>query len=117
MNSRDKGARGERELAHELERYGFSARRGQQFAGANGDADVVGLPGVHLEVKRVEKLNIDNAMEQSRRDAYAESLKMGEVMIPVVMHRRNRKPWLVTMDLENFMEMYEKWMKKDLNCL
>ena len=59
MNSRDKGARGEREAASLLREYGYDARRGQQFSGANGDADVVGLPDIHLEIKRVEKLNID----------------------------------------------------------
>lgn len=98
MNSRAKGAAGERELAHELEKYGFTARRGQQFCGANGDADVVGVPGLHIECKRVERLNLEEAMEQSRRDA-----REGEK--PVVMHRKNRKPWLVTISLEDFMEI------------
>lgn len=63
MNSRNKGAAGERELAGKLRDYGYDARRGQQYSGANGDADVVGLPGIHIEVKRVERLNIDEAME------------------------------------------------------
>ena len=45
------------ELANLLKDYGFEdARRGQQYCGANGDADVVGLEGVHIECKRVEKL-------------------------------------------------------------
>ena len=56
MNSREKGKRGERELAGELRRHGYDARRGQQYCGANGDADVVGLPGLHIECKRVERL-------------------------------------------------------------
>ena len=56
MNSRRKGAEGERELARVLQEYGFDSRRGQQYCGANGDADVVGLQGVHIECKRVEKL-------------------------------------------------------------
>lgn len=47
MNSRTKGAAGERELASKLREYGFEARRGQQYSGANGDADVVGLPQIH----------------------------------------------------------------------
>lgn len=49
MNSRAKGAGGERELAKKLREYGYDCRRGQQFSGANGDADVVGLPGIHIE--------------------------------------------------------------------
>lgn len=43
-NSRQKGARGERELARILREYGYDCRRGQQYCGANGDADVVGFP-------------------------------------------------------------------------
>lgn len=101
MNSRQKGARGERELAEKLREYGYETRRGQQYSGANGDADVVGVSGLHIECKRVEKLNIDDALMQSTRDA-----RPGE--IPVVMHRRNHTPWKVTMDLDDFMRL---WMK------
>lgn len=102
INSRGKGAAGEREIANILKEYGYETRRGQQFSGKNGDADVVGLPNIHLEIKRVEKLNLEKAMEQSRNDARA-----GE--LPVVMHRKNRHPWLVTMDLEVWMALYEAW--------
>ena len=98
VNSREKGARAERELAGKLrELLGVEARRGQQFCGANGDADVVGIPGVHIEAKMVEKLNLELAMDQSRRDA-----RPGE--IPVVIHRRKRKPWLVMVPLEELKE-------------
>ena len=102
MNSRDKGKRGEIEAAHVLQSFGYDARRGQQFAGIHGDADVVGLYGVHLEVKRVEKLNVHDAMKQSARDARGDE-------IPVVMHRKNREPWLVTMFIEDFMKLYKGW--------
>lgn len=83
MNSRQKGAAGERELAKALRSHGFETRRGQQYCGSNGDADVVGLPGVHIECKRVERLNLEDAMAQSRADA-----RPGE--IPVVMHRKKQ---------------------------
>ena len=99
MNSRQKGARGERELANLLKDYGYDTRRGQQFSGANGDADVVGLPGVHIECKRVEKLNLDAAMEQAKRDA-----REGEM--PVVMHRKDRQGWKVTLQLDDFMKLF-----------
>lgn len=102
MNSRAKGAGGERELAKKLREYGYDCRRGQQFSGANGDADVVGLPGIHIECKRVERLNLEDAMAQARRDA-----REGE--IPVVMHRKTRSPWLVTMTLEDWIEIYREW--------
>lgn len=99
MNSRNKGAAGERELAAKLREYGYKCRRGQQYRGANGDADVVGLPGIHIEVKRVEKLNLYDAMAQSVRDA-----KDGET--PAVFHRKNNKEWLVTLRLDDYMKMY-----------
>lgn len=81
------------------EAYGYNCRRGQQYSGANGDADVVGLPGIHIECKRIEKLNIYDAMEQSARDA-----KDGE--IPAVFHRKNNKDWLVTLRFGDYMKMY-----------
>ena len=101
INSRVKGAVGEREIAHKLQEYGFNARRGQQFCGKNGDADVVGLPSIHIEVKRVENLNLYKAMEQSTNDA-----REGE--IPTVFHRKNNKKWLVTMRFDDFMDLYMK---------
>lgn len=99
-NSRQKGARGERELAAVLREHGFECRRGQQYSGANGDADVVGLPGVHIECKRVESLNIYKAIEQAKSDAR-------ENERPAVFHRKNGKPWLVTMTLEDWMKIFK----------
>lgn len=107
--SREKGARGERELANILRQYGYETRRGQQFCGANGDADVVGLPGVHIECKRVEALNIYKAIEQAKNDARAEEL-------PAVFHRRNGEGWLVTMPLACWMQIYggnKTWNKNE----
>ena len=101
MNSRQKGKRGELELAKILGCYGYETRRGQQYCGANGDADVVGVPGIHIECKRVESLNIYAAMEQSTKDA-----KDGEA--PAVFHRKNGKRWLVTMELDDWMKLYKE---------
>ena len=100
MNSREKGKKGELELAQILRAYGFEARRGQQFSGANGDPDVIGIPGCHIECKRVERLNIYEAMAQSINDA-----RVGET--PVVMHRKNREEWLVSMRLGDFIKLYK----------
>ena len=99
VNSREKGARGERELAGVFRDYGYEARRGQQYSGANGDADVVGLPGIHVECKRVERLNLYDAIAQAKNDA-----REGEV--PCVFHRRDNCKWLVTMELDDWMNMY-----------
>lgn len=98
--SRNKGKRGENELANILKNHGYDARRGQQFCGANGDADVVGLPGVHIEVKRTESLHLYPALEQAAADAR-------ENETPVVFHRRNHKSWVVIMELEDFLELYK----------
>jgi Holliday junction resolvase len=97
MNSREKGKKGERELAGILKAHGYKARRGQQYCGTSGEADVVGIPGVHIECKRVEKLNIYTAMAQAVRDA-----RPGE--IPTVFHRKNQEGWLVTMRLEDYLD-------------
>lgn len=102
MNSRQKGKRGELELVHRLREYGYDARRSQQYAGINNDADVVGLPGIHCEVKRVERLNLYDAMAQSKHDARKDEK-------PVVFHRKNNAEWLVTMHFEDFIELYREW--------
>ena len=106
MNSREKGKRGELELAKRLREYGYEARRGEQFAGANGDPDVVtNMPHLHIECKRVERLNLYDAMAQSHFDA-----RDGE--IPVVMHRKNHCEWLVTMSLDDFIKLYREYSEE-----
>lgn len=99
INSRSKGAKGERELAKILREYGYPCRRGQQYSGANGDADVVGLPNIHIEVKRRERLEIYTAIAQAVRDAKNDEK-------PAVFHRKNECEWLVTMRLEDWMKLY-----------
>lgn len=100
-----KGADGERELAALLREYGFSVKRGGSLS--FGEApDLVGLPGVHVECKRTERLNLPAAMAQAARDA--ERFQDGA---PAVFHRRNRQGWLVTMRLPDWMEMYQKVAK------
>lgn len=101
MNSRQKGARGERELARTLWEYGYDCHRGQQYCGINGDADVIGLSGIHIECKRVERLNLQDAMDQAQRDAR-------NTEIPAVFHRKNNCDWLVTMTLDDWMKLYRE---------
>lgn len=102
INSKQKGKRGERIVAKKLQEYGYDARRGQQYAGIHGDADVVGLPHVHIEVKFTERLNVWNALAQSIRDA-----KENEV--PTVFFKKNRSDIYVAMPFDEFMEMYKAW--------
>ena len=75
MKARDKGKRGERQWRDQLRENGYGARRGPQFAGGAESPDVIcdALPWFHWEVKAVERLNIEEAMEQARGDARAES--------------------------------------------
>lgn len=102
MNSKQKGKRGELELAKKLREYGFDTRRGQQYSGVGGD-DVVGLEGIHIECKRAERLNLYDAMEQAIRDAEWDEL-------PAVFWRKNNKDWLVTMTLDDWIELYISWL-------
>lgn len=103
INSRNKGKRGELELAHVLRDEGFCARRGQQYSGASGDADVVGLSGIHIECKRAERTYLYDWMAQATGDA-----RQGE--LPVVMHRRNDSGWLVIMRLPDWLALYREYM-------
>lgn len=97
-----KGAAGERELVEVLNGYGFKTERGgsQTFGTV---PDITGLPGIHVECKRVERLNVSVAMDQAVRDA--ERFRDG---FPAVFHRKNREAWLVTMRLDDWMEVYRK---------
>ena len=101
-NGKRKGKEGELELAHKLQEYGYDAKRSVQYNGKDGQADVLGLPNIHIECKRVEKLNIYDAIAQAKRDA-----KNGDK--PMVFHRKNRCNWLVTMELDVFMKLYKKY--------
>ena len=97
-----KGADGERELVEILQRNGYPVERGGSET--YGEVpDIIGLPGIHVECKRVEKLNIAAAMNQAIRDA--QWFRDGA---PTVFHRRNRGPWLVTMLLDDWLTIY-KW--------
>ena len=103
INSKQKGKRGELEIVRVLKNYGYDARRTAQYCGNTGDAaDVVGLPGIHIEVKRVERLNLSEAMDQAIRDA-----KAG--LMPAVFHRRSNEPWMVSMLLEDWINLYREW--------
>lgn len=99
VNSKAKGARFERLLASKIREYGYTARRGQQYCGANGDADVVGLPNIHIEAKHNETLNIFNAMAQAKTDCKENEL-------PVVFHKKNNTEILVTMTFDDWMKIY-----------
>lgn len=109
VNSRRKGKAGELEWAKVCREHGYDeSRRTAQFCGKTGDAsDVVGLPHIHQEVKRVEALNIHEAMAQAVRDS------SGKDDFPIVAHRRNKTKWLVTMRAEDWFKLYAAYEKED----
>jgi Holliday junction resolvase len=100
MSSRDKGKRGEREIVAFYREQGFDSRRTAplQAAGFCDAADVSGVAGLHIEVKRQEALNIWKALEQAERDA-------PEGVVPSVHFRRNRSEWYVALRLEDFVRL------------
>lgn len=102
MNSKRKGTAGEHELVNILHGYGIRAFRNDQIfkSGQNNpdvEAEISGTK-IHLEVKRVEKLNVSAAVAQAERDA-------AEGYLPVVAHRRNREQWLITIPLKALLEI------------
>lgn len=99
-SSQRKGRDGERELRDVLQDYGYQVECGEPVSFGTVP-DLVGLPGIHIECKRVEKLNVPEAMRQAVRDS--ERFRDG---MPVLFHRRNRQPWLVTMRLDDWMKVY-----------
>ena len=102
-----KGADGERELVEVLRKSGYQVERGgSQTYGTV--PDVIGLPGIHIECKRQERLDLMGAIRQAEADAAR--FKDGR---PAVFHRRNRSPWLVTMPLSEWLAIYKQTGKDD----
>lgn len=93
-NSREKGARGERELADELNRRGMMSRRTVQYCGNSGDAADIRLEGttLHVEVKRCERVKLRDWIIQAHRDAHGRPW--------VVATRQNGGPWLIIQTLD-----------------
>ena len=102
MNSKQKGKRGELEVAKILRQHGYEARRTAQYCGNTGEAaDVIGLDGFHIEVKRSETTKIWEWLAQAERDH-----KEGEV--PVVVFRKNGERWHAVLDFEALLKIMEK---------
>jgi Holliday junction resolvase len=97
-----KGRAGELELVRILQEHGIPARPGDPVSYGQ-TPDVIGIDNIHPEVKRVEHLSIDAAVDQAIRD----SQKFGDGM-PAVFHRKNRRPWLVTMLLSDWIRLYQE---------
>lgn len=102
--SKTKGKVGEREVAALLKKYGFEARRGQQFAGGGDSPDVVhSMDGFHIEVKRSETFALYDALAQANNDKK-------EHEDALVFHRRNNRPWVVVMEAEDFLKLVTEYV-------
>lgn len=93
VDSRDKGARGERMFcADHEEALGIPLKRGVQFGKGNCDnPDVYGLKGVHYEIKNTKRFNMVKAQEQVLGDCGPN--------VPVIGHRYTRGEWWVIVPL------------------
>ena len=100
-NSKEKGKRGEREVARILRDHGYDSHRTAQYCGNTGDAaDVVGIPGFHIEVKRCETTKIWEWIHQAENDHKADT-------VPLVVFRRSHEQWQVALSLESFLELLQ----------
>ena len=107
--SRNKGKRGERDAAAELNRlFGLEARRAQQYCGEAGDADLIGVEGIHVEVKRVERFHMHPALEQADNDK-----KPGDV--PLVLTRQNLKSWVACCYLNDLPKIMDHLHSESVN--
>ena len=105
VNSKQKGARFERQLASLFREFGYTdSRRTAQYCGNSGDAsDVVGLPGIHVEAKHQERMQLYDWMCQAKRDS------KGTGNIPAVFHKKNNHEILVSLRFEDFMNIYREY--------
>lgn len=101
MNSKAKGNAGEREQLSILADAGAAHRNDQRYVGGTDNPDIsfqMGGNRFHVECKRAEKFNAYAAMDQAQRDANGHA-------VPIVAHRRNRRPWLVVLTLKDFLRL------------
>lgn len=109
INSKDKGKRFELSLSNYFKEHGYDTHRSAQYCGNSGDAaDVVGLPLIHIEAKHQERMSLYDWMEQAVRDS------KGNGRIPTVFHKKNRADTLVTMRLDDWMKLYDAFVKSEL---
>jgi hypothetical protein len=105
LNSRQKGARGERELAHHIQQAGFNCRRDGRL-----ESDLDWELGVHAEVKRTEKPALGAWCQQAEQD----SIRFNKPSW-VVFWRSNRRPWVAVIPLEEYLRLRKLEAASDLH--
>lgn len=103
MNSRSKGKRGELEFASYLKKFQMGdgspieARRGVQFGcGSLENPDVISSLPVHWEVKRTNRLRLQDALDQAINDADG-------ALPPIVAFKANHQNWIAILPMEDMM--------------
>ena len=113
--SKRKGDNYERELAaynnEETGTKGFRAPlSGGGHVGMSGGADLLGVPSLFIEAKRVERLNFHDALRQAEGNAK----KTNSPDTPIVINRKNRQPTgdsLCLLRLDEFLKYYKAYLK------
>lgn len=102
INSRSKGQRGEREVRDFLQKvvdevafekkmlYSPEVKR-NLMQSMEGGHDLVGIPGIAVEVKFCENPQVDKWWEQTLKQASRAN------SIPVLIYRKTRNPWQVVL--------------------
>ena len=99
-NPKRKGNAGERELMRLLHTYGLVEAGRTEGSGRFGDGDIKGVPQLHIEAKRTERVNLYAAMAQAQADR-----GIGND-VPVVFHRKNHGDWMVFISAEDFLTRF-----------
>lgn len=100
--SKNRGRRGERMAAKLLESHGYTARRGVQYSGKTGAADVIceELAWLHIEVKFTEQFRLGSFIKQCEEDCQGKPW--------LILHKAARKPWLAIMQLASMGAWYKE---------
>lgn len=106
-SERRKGQVAERDVAAILSEYGFIARRTPLSGGMDWKGDLRSpdgespIPGVHIEVKRQERLYIPSWIRQAEADC-------PEGDTAIVVFRQSREPWRVVATLEHYLSIQHR---------
>lgn len=104
--ARTKGAAFERELAkYFTENTKLTAKRGiGQTRSGGAEVSDVDMPIIHVEAKRHKRCNIKAALKQAIEDANVNG------KIPVAITRDDRAEILVTMRLDDWIDMFNSYV-------
>ena len=109
INSKAKGKRGELDFVRfvrSLNLPGISPARGQQYSGVGAD-DIVGMPGLHVEIKNSQTLRLYQYLGQAVKDCQCKRLHANtDPGIPIVFYKKNREKWVAILEAEEFLSVF-----------